>query len=115
MADLVNARGRIGKCRVRISQSGAATAATPSAQSIGSFRSVAEVSKLEPHAEISRAAKGDHSLQFIAALSSHANLPVLQRGLHFERLLLDRLDDLLGLVAFEPLLDCEFLRRVAER
>src|SRR5206468_3952176 len=76
---------------------------------------IAIIPKLQPDAKIPRAAKGDHGLQVVAALSRHANLPVLQRALHLERLRLDRLDDFLRLLAFETLLDGEFLCRVAER
>src|SRR5277367_3987691 len=78
-------------------------------------RLIPEILERERHGEIPATQEGDDLLQLVALLARHANLPLLQRALHLERLLFDRLDNFLRLVALEALLDQEILRGVAER
>ena len=67
--------------------------------------SVAEILKICSHAEVAASHELNHSLQVVLLFSGDANLPVLQLALHFEPLRLDRLNDFLGFVSFEALLD----------
>ena len=76
---------------------------------------VAKIPKAQRHAEVPAPAERDHFLQVVPLLPIHANLPLLEGALHLEIRSLDCLHDLLRLVAIEPLLDDEVLRRMAER
>ena len=67
--------------------------------------SVAEILEISRDAEILAAHKLNHSLEFVFLLPRDPDLLVLQLALHFEILTLDRLDDFLGFVSFESLLD----------
>ena len=75
---------------------------------------IPEVFEVRRYAEIAAAHKCDHVLKIVPLLSSHANLPVLELALNFEILALDRENDLLGLIAFEALLNFQFLPRMAQ-
>src|SRR5947207_13896786 len=76
---------------------------------------VAEIFEVGCDFEIFTADKLNDALQFVLLFPSYPNLPVLQRALHFEAGLFDRLDYLFRLFAFQALLNLQFLPRVAQR
>src|SRR5450432_3448 len=66
--------------------------------------SVAEIHELEVDVEVPFADEGDRRLQLVAGLPRNAQLVPLNLRLHLELGVLDRLDDLLGRLRFDPLL-----------
>ena len=85
------------------------------AQRSGYRKLVAEVFEIRRYAEIAAADELDDGLEFVLLFSGDANLSILQLTLHFETLRFDGLDNLFGFVAFESLLNFQFLSRVAQR
>ncbi len=66
---------------------------------------VSEIFKICRHAEIPTTNELDHHLELVPLFSGDADLSVLQLALNLEVLGFDRLDDFLGFVAFESLLN----------
>ena len=79
------------------------------------LRSVAKILERSGNAEIAAAHKLNHSLQVVPLLSCDPDLPFLELALDFEVLRFDGVNDFLRLVAFEPLLNFQFLSGVAKR
>src|SRR5438477_11509580 len=67
------------------------------------------VVELEGDPEILLAEHRDHRLQVVATLGGHADLVLLDRGLHLELRVLDHPDDLPGLLHRDPLLQRDLL------
>lgn len=83
-------------------------------QDADATRLIPEIFEVRGYAEITAAYKGDDGLQIIALLSGHTNLALLKLALDFEILAFDRVDNFLCLVAFESLLNLQFLPRVSQ-
>jgi len=66
---------------------------------------VAKVFEVRRDAEVAAADELNHGLELVPLFSGDANLSILQLALHFEVLRLDCLDNLLGFVAFQALLN----------
>src|SRR5712692_6062385 len=67
------------------------------------------VVELEGDPEILLAEHRDHGLQAVATLGGHADLVLLDRGLHLELRILDQPDDLPSLRERDPLLQRDLL------
>src|SRR5215510_2486258 len=76
---------------------------------------VSEIFEVYSNTKVATAQELNDSLQLVFLFSSDANLAVLQLALHLESLRLDRLNDFLGLVPFETLLDLQFLPCMTDR
>ena len=80
-----------------------------------SVTSVAKILERSGNAEIAAAHKLNHSLQVVPLLSCDPDLAFLKLALDFEILPFDGVNDFLRLVAFEPLLNFQFLPGVTKR
>jgi len=81
---------------------------------VSGLASVSKVLEVCRDVEIATADELNHGLKLIFLFSGHANLSILQLALNFEVLRFDRLNDFLGFIALQALLDLEFLPRVTD-
>src|SRR5204863_4479456 len=89
------------------------TAAGPS-KIIRARISVAEILEICRDAKVAATDELNHRLQVVSLFSGDANLSILQLALHFETLRLDGLNNFLGFISFEPLLNFQFLPGVSD-
>ena len=78
-------------------------------------KSVAEIGELEGLTQLATANQRHHLLQIITLLAGYPNLVTLNGGLHLDLGILDQLDQFLGHVAFDPLLELHFLEIATPR
>ena len=76
---------------------------------------VSEVLEIQRYAKIFPSQELNDGLQVILLLPGDSDLAVLQLALHIQSFCLDRLGDLLGLIAFEALFNMNFLAGMPQR
>ena len=77
--------------------------------------SIPKILKSGRYTEVAAFHKLNDGLQIISLLPSHADLAILQLALHFEILTFDRLNNFLGLIAFQTLLNLQLLPGMPQR
>src|SRR5947207_9356409 len=77
--------------------------------------SISEVFEIRRDAKVTAAHELNNFLKLVSLFSGHADLPILQLALNLKVLRFDRLNDFLGLVPFQPLLNFYFLPGVTNR